>query len=168
MKTIAMIIAFNRFRDEELLVPLEVFSKAGAEVSVFSTEIGLATGKLGATFQVENTLEQLDPTSFDAIVIVGGPGGYDYRGNHKLQAIMNRTLNDGKLLAAICMAPLLLAEAGLLKNKKATVTPSEIEAIVSCGAIYNGADVEVDGNIITGNGPEAAEAFAEAIIQKLT
>lgn len=73
-----------------------------------------------------------------------------------------------KIVGAICIAPVTLARAGLLKNKKVTTYSSTINDIKSAGAKYTGNDVERDGNIITASGPAAAQKFGEAIVKALS
>lgn len=162
MKKIAMVIAFTEFRDEEFFIPynywLDEFS-----VTVFSSQKGEAVGKLGGKFYVENVISEIHVDEFEAIVFIGGAGGYSYLGNKELKALINEFNNQGKLVAAICMAPLILAEAGILKGKKATVFVAEKERLESLGAKYTGHVVEQDDNIITGNGPLAVELFSKKI-----
>jgi protease I len=68
----------------------------------------------------------------------------------------------------ICIAPVILANAGLLKDKNATVFPDGIEKLQAGKAIYTGNIVEVDGRLITGCGPEAAEKFGNELVKLLT
>jgi len=70
-------------------------------------------------------------------------------------------------VAAICISPVTLARAGILKNRRATVFPTEAEELKKEGAIYTGAPVEEDGRIITASGPEAAGEFGERIASVL-
>ena len=72
-----------------------------------------------------------------------------------------------KIIAAICIAPVTLANAGILNGKKATVFPSGKNDLIRNGAKYTGDSVTVDGNIITANGPMAAEAFGKKIVEML-
>jgi protease I len=74
---------------------------------------------------------------------------------------------DGKVVSAICAAPVILAKAGLLKDKKATVYPDHEYTLKQYGAIYTGEAVTVDGNIITGNGPESSRAFGQAVAKQI-
>jgi len=67
------------------------------------------------------------------------------------------------MVAAICIAPVILANAGLLKKKNATVFKSEIAAIEAKGAVYSGSGVTVDGNLITASGPDQAKQFGKEI-----
>jgi protease I len=73
----------------------------------------------------------------------------------------------GRPVAAICIAPVILAKAGLLTHKKATVFSSEIETIEELGAYYTGMDVTVDGNIITAYGPQSTLRFAKRIADSI-
>ena len=72
-----------------------------------------------------------------------------------------------RLLAAICIAPTTLAHAGLLDGVRATAFPDREDDLRAHGAVWTGAPVTVDGRIITGNGPEAAADFGEAIAEAL-
>ena len=73
----------------------------------------------------------------------------------------------GKLVGAICIAPRILSEAGILNGKKATVYSSEAGVLRANGAIYTGKDVEVDGKIVTASGPHAAEQFGNTLVKLL-
>lgn len=66
------------------------------------------------------------------------------------------------MLGTICLAPVCLANAGVLSGKKATVYPDEVAGLKSAGALYTGARVEVDGRIVTASGPESTGEFGEA------
>jgi len=70
-------------------------------------------------------------------------------------------------VGAICIAPGILARAGILKDKKATVFPSEIETLKREGAHYSALPVVIDGKIVTADGPEAAEGFGKALVKTL-
>ncbi|MDD5456129.1 MAG: DJ-1/PfpI family protein [Candidatus Margulisbacteria bacterium] len=167
MPKIAIIIAFQRFRDEEFFVPYELFIKEKYQVTVFSSQKGIATGKLGKNFNVEHTIDELNVSGYDAVMFVGGSGGYDYIGNETIKKIIIETVAQNKYLTAICMAPLLLAQSGVMKGKKSTVFYDEKDNIGKYEAIYIDKPVVTDGKIITGNGPAAAKAFAETIISRL-
>ena len=79
----------------------------------------------------------------------------------------NNFNKQNKIIAAICIAPVTLANAGILNGKKATVFPSGKNDLIRNGAKYTGDSVTVDGNIITANGPMAAEAFGKKIVEML-
>ena len=172
-KKIAMIVAHRDFRDEEYFVPKEILEGAGAEVKTASNKMGRALGADGGDVEVELLLENLNPADFDAIVFIGGPGCLENLDNEDSYKVARETVSQGKVLASICISPTILAKAGVLKGKKATVwsssmDKSSVKILEENGAIYQDEVVVIDGKIITGNGPEAAKDFGEAIIEVLT
>jgi len=176
MKKIAMIIGPKGYQDTEFDTPLKFFKENGATVDVYSTKKGLATGSAGGSFNVEHTLSELNVNNYNAIVFVGGPGTLAVRNDNYSTKIAKDTITAGKILCAICWSPTILAKAGVLKGKNATVwygPDREYESLTSeylesQGAKYTGQNVTVDGNIITADGPESAQKYAEAIWKKLT
>jgi len=164
---IAMIIAPDNFRDEELRVPLSAFKKAGFKVTVFSKTIKQSKGMLGYKFTPDKKLSELNVKNFQAIIFVGGSGAKNYWDNKLCHQICKSAVKQNKLLAAICIAPVILSRAGILKGKKATVWPNVSKELSLHGAKFTGADVTEDDEIITANGPKASVKFAEAIISKL-
>jgi protease I len=112
-------------------------------------------------------IDDINVSDFDAIVFIGGFGCAEYFDNPVAHKIAKEALGQDKILAAICMAPRILANAGVLEGKKATCFPSVRENIKAKGAIVTGEMVERDTNIITGNGPGASTKFGETIASAL-
>jgi protease I len=166
-KKVVMIIAQNNFRDEELLKPREVLEKNGVLVTVASSSLKEATGMLGAKVKPSLLFTDIKVSDYDAVVFVGGSGSSEYWDNPTAHKIANDAHNAKKIVGAICIAPVTLAKAGLLKNKKATTYSSTVKDIKSLGAQYTGADVEQDVNIITASGPAVAQKFGEALVNAL-
>ena len=160
-----MLIAKDRFRDEEYLQPKSVFAKGKIEVVTASSSKGTAKGMLGATQNVDITINEIDVRNYDAVIFVGGVGSSEYWDNPVAHKIAQETIKQNKILAAICIAPVTLAKAGLLKGKKATVFSSEKDELKNSGAIYTGKNVEIDGKIITSSGPQVAKEFGEKILE---
>ncbi len=172
MKKIAFIIAFKNFRDEEYFIPKDIFLKAGFEVKTVSTEKGTAVGGSGGEAQVDMRFEEFDISQFDAVVFSGGPGAYKYIDDKQVWQIARDAVAQNKLLAAICIAPAILARAGVLEGKKATVWSNvmdrkPIQILKENGAEYQDKSLVQEGRIITANGPAAAQEFGEAIVQAL-
>jgi len=161
--SVVMIIAPEDFRDEEYKVPKKVFESAGMKVVTASTRVGECSGMLGGKANADVLLSSVAVKDYDGIIFVGGVGAKVYFDDPVAQNIAKEAVRENKILAAICIAPVILANAGVLRNKKATSFPSEKETLMNAGAQYTGKDVEVDGNIITASGPQAAEKFAVAI-----
>lgn len=167
-KKAVMIIAQNNFRDEELLKPKEILEKNGVTVTVASSSLKESTGMLGAKIKPDILFTNIKVSDFDAIVFVGGSGSMEYWDNPTAHKIATEANTAQKTIGAICIAPVTLAKAGLLKNKKATTYSSTVNDIKACGAVYTGADVERDGNIVTASGPTAAQKFGEILVKALS
>ena len=166
-KRVLLIIASQNFRDEEFQQPKELLEAQGVKISVASSSLAEATGTLGMKAKADILLNQVKVSDYDGLVFVGGGGAREYYNNAQAHEIAQGTVAQGKILGAICIAPVILANAGLLSGKKAAVFSSEIESIRTKGAIYTGQDVERDGQIITASGPSAATEFGKALITAL-
>jgi protease I len=171
-KKIAMIIAHEGFRDEEFEKPYEIFTDAGAKVEIVSTDLSEAKGMLGKTVKPTMLIDDLNVDNFDAIIFVGGIGSQQYFDNEKALNIAKEAYEKNKIIAAICIAPIILANAGILDGKKVTVWDSGngefISKIESKGANYLSQNVVREDNIITANGPHAAKEFGEEIARVLS
>lgn len=166
-KKVVMIIAPKDFRDEELLKPKELLESRGAKVTVACSSLEEATGMLGAKVKPDVLLNDVKAEDFNAIVFVGGVGAKEYWDDPTAQALAKEAVARGKVVAAICLAPVTLANAGVLEGRQATVWASERERIVAKGASYRDAALVRDGQILTSNGPEAAEEFGQGIASAL-
>lgn len=166
-KRVIMIIATRDFRDEELQRPKEILESQGAKVTIASSSTALATGMFGAKAKPDILVKDIRVEDYDAIVFVGGSGASQYWEDPIAHEIAREAVEKGKLLCAICIAPVTLANAGVLSGKRATVFGSEAGRLKAKGANYTGARVEQDGRIITASGPEAAKEFGEAIVRAL-
>ncbi|MFA6225235.1 MAG: DJ-1/PfpI family protein [Methanoregula sp.] len=168
---ILITVAPEKFRDEELAVPIAGFLKAGIEFDIASTRRGPCTGMLGAKTTATLSFEEIDPKRYDGLVIIGGDGSQVHLwGDELLIQFAKFFHQSGKVVAAICLAPVVLTRAGILKGKKATYyeSPVSFREMKIGGAMITNAPVVKDGRIITANGPAASQAFTDAIIQALT
>ena len=170
-KKILMIVAFENFRDEEFEIPYETFRSAGASVTVASWQTGTARGMLGKTLKINTTIYDVNVDDYDAVVFIGGSGAQEYYTNERALEIAREAYEGGKVLGAICLAPGILAKAGVLKDKKATIWDDGsgrfAKILEENGAHYTGRSLEIEGNVITANGPHAANEFANAIMHAL-
>lgn len=173
-KKIAIIVAFRDYRDVEYFIPRDILINAGAKVVTVSTEPGIAIGTEGGEAKIDLTLDYLGKMDiFDGIVFIGGPGAVRYLDNERSYKIAQKTVEVDKVLAAICISPSILAKAGVLKGKKATVwsAPLDKSAIMILednGAIFKEQAVVVDGKIVTAKGPSAAKEFGQSLVKVLT
>jgi protease I len=166
-KTVVMVIAQNEFRDDEFFLPKEILEKNGIEVKVASTSLAEALGSLGGVYKPELLLKDVKADDFHAIVFVGGIGATQYLDDPLAHKLARDFLNSNKIVSAICIGPVILAKAGILKGKQATVIAPEADKLKEAGAVYTAKAVEKDGNIITADGPGAAKEFAEALVKAL-
>lgn len=167
MGKVLMIIASQNFRDEEFVKPKEILSQAGYEITVASSRTGEIRGMLGMTAQAETTIDKVNPDDYDAIIFVGGSGASEYWDNPTAHKIAQEGVKLNKIVAAICIAPLTLGKAGVLQGKKACAFPSVISDLAQAGASITRSEVTVDGNIVTAQGPEAADKFGRTILELL-
>ncbi len=173
-KKILMVIAPDQFRDEELLVPRQLLTEAGWGVETASTQTGTAKGMLGATevvnFDLAYALAEAQKQAYEAVIVVGGMGSPEYLWENADVHQLLQTLNQqNRIIAAICLSGAVLAKAGLLGGKQATVweSPDALNVFKSHQVTYTGQPVTVDGRFVTANGPEAAADFAQAILTQL-
>jgi protease I len=164
---ILMIIAPKDFRDEELKQPKEAFENAGYKVTIASKGVRQASGMLGGVVSVDVDIKEVDINKYLAVVFVGGSGASVYFGDPDVLRIAKEAVSSDKVVGAICIAPSILANAGVLEGKRVTSFPSEEENIKSYGGIYTGEKVSADGNIITAKGPEAASEFGSKMVELL-
>jgi protease I len=167
-KSVVMIIAPENFRDEELLHTKEILESHDINVTVASKGVSKSKGSLGATVDVDKDIIDVKVNEYDAVVFVGGPGTHVYFNNETALGIARDFYESQKITAAICIAPVILANAGVLDGKKATVFPSGKDDIMAKGADYTGEQVTQDGKVITGNGPAAAKEFGKLIAKELS
>ena len=167
MKKVVMIIAQDNFRDEELFQPKEILEKNGIEVKIASTSLNSIKGMLGGKAQADILVQDIDIKNFAALIFVGGSGATQYWDDPLAHKLTKDALALDKVVAAICIAPVTLAKAGILKGRRATVFSSEAALLKANGANYTGSGVEKDGKIITASGPAAAKEFGEEIAKAL-
>ncbi len=166
MSSALLIIAQKGFQDRELEGTRAGLLAAGFTVKIASSECGPCIGKFGGKEQAEFALRDVRVTDFDRIGFIGGPGAEVLIGDLEAHRIAREIIAAGKPLGAICIAPLILAAAGSLRDIHATCwddgNGTQKKFLADHGAIVEEKDVVTDGMIITGNGPAAAVEFGRA------
>ncbi|MGB9920183.1 MAG: DJ-1/PfpI family protein [Moorellales bacterium] len=166
-KKVVMVVAHRDFRDEEFFEPKKILEERGAKVLVASSSLEEARGMLGGTLKPDLPLKDVRAADYDAVIFVGGEGAREYWDDLEAHRVAREALEQGKVLGAICLAPVTLANAGVLSGRKATVWHDEAARLEASGAEYTGARVEVDGRVVTAGGPESAKEFGEAVARLL-
>ena len=165
MKPIFVFLA-EGFEEIEALTPVDVLRRAGLSVQTVSVmDEQVVAGAHGVPVLADKMFAEINPEDAEMILLPGGlPGATNLDAHEGLSQLILDFAEADKPLAAICAAPLVLGNRGLLQGKKATCYPG-FETYLQ-GAEYTAALVEKDGNIITGKGPGAAMEFAFAIVEK--
>ncbi len=168
-KNILMVIASKNFRDEEYFIPYDILQKEGAKITTASSIKGEIVGIEGGEARSALTLKEADVKDFDAVIFIGGSGATEYFENNEAHKIIQEAVRKDKIVAAICIAPVILARAGILRGKNATVwssvlDKSGVKELKNGGCNASEERVVKDGKIITADGPSVAEEFAQAII----
>ena len=170
MPDILLIIAQKGFHQIEYKDTRKELEKAGLSIDVASVTIDTAVGKDGTEVDPDISVKDADLDDYKAVVLIGGPGALDLEKHEEVLNLLKKANIQKKLIAAICISPVILAKAGLLKDKKATVwngDGEQSEIIKSYGAEFVDEQVVHDNRIITANGPDAAKKFGRKIADVL-
>ena len=166
-----IVVSQTDFQPIEYKDTRDELEKAGIEVKAASFEAGEAFGKDGSKINVDVAIKDVDVNEYDAVVLIGGPGAAKQLiGNEDVKNLVKNFDNSDKVVAAICVSPVVLAEARLLKDRKATVwneDGKQEEILAAEGAEYVDKPVVVDTRIVTANGPAAAKEFGKTIAKML-
>lgn len=166
-KKVAFVVAPQNFRDEEYLEPKKILSDSGISVITASLKTGELSGMLGARINADILVEEIKPAEISALVLVGGSGADIYWSHQKVHELIKQVLSENKPVAAICIAPVTLARAGVLSGKNATCFSSVKEELIKAGAKFQTKSVVQDGLIITASGPAAAKEFGQTILKAI-
>jgi len=167
-KSIAMLVD-NVYQEMEIWYPLYRMQEAGAQVVTVGAIAGHTyTSKLGYPCKAEKSYDEVKASDFDGVII---PGGYapDHIRRHPRALELVREIDQaGKLVASICHGPWVLCSTGSLKGKHATAFFAIKDDVVNAGAIWEDAEVVVDGGLVTSRTPADLPAFCRACIEVLT
>ena len=168
MAHIGIVIAPRLFQDKEYQVSKQILESAGHRVTVMSTQ-QTCVGKFGTRVEADEYISDADPTGYDALVLIGGPGAPALAENRDMLDLLRTARDAGLLLCAICIAPTILVKAGLLEGCRATVypDPDAIALLHRSHVIYVQQPVIQDGRYVTADGPQSTEAFGKAIVSLL-
>lgn len=167
---VVLVAAQEDFRDEELFVPEDVFSEAGAFVLTASGTKRTIHGMLGGSTDPDIVINDIDVDSLDALVLAGGSGSARYLWNDEaLMRKVSEAYQKNKIIGAICLSCVVLARAGIMKDRRSTVYPMDesLEELRRGAAVYVNEGVVVSDKIVTAQGPEDAKEFAETILALL-
>ncbi len=154
------------FEEVEALTPLDMLKRAGADIKTVSiTENKAVTGSHGITVIADITLSEAKELP-ELVILPGGmPGASNLRASETVCDTVIRTYENGGIVAAICAAPFILGELGLLKEKEAICYPGFEDKLV--GAEISSKKVVRDGNVITAAGMGVAISFGAELVKAI-
>jgi 4-methyl-5(b-hydroxyethyl)-thiazole monophosphate biosynthesis len=156
------------FEELEAVTIIDLLRRAEIEVVTAGLEPGPVRGSRRTVILPDSTLEAESAGDFDMIVLPGGlPGADHLDSDPRIHALLRRHAGEGRLTAAICAAPKVLANAGLLDDRKATAYPGTLTAEAYPRVRVLEAPVVVDGAVATSRGPGTAMDFALTLIELL-
>ena len=169
-KKALIVVANEGYQDFEYERPKAMLESAGFTVITAAKELGDAEGTLGGSTEVTIELKDVDVLDYQVVIFVGGPGASELIEDVDAHMIARDADDEDMILGAICIAPLILAHAGVLKDKKATIWKEDkkgIKRLKDSGATYLDENVVIDGQTITACNSENAEEFGVAIVKAL-
>lgn len=164
MPTVLVILA-EGFEEIEAAAPIDILRRAHAQVTVAALGDGIhVTGRSGLTMHADTTLAQAEGGDFDCVLLPGGPGVARLRADPRVRALVARQHGAGRWVAAICAAPLVLHDAGLLAGRRYT---AHFSAAGELAGIIAGERCVQDGRILTSRGAGTAIDFGLALVALL-
>jgi 4-methyl-5(b-hydroxyethyl)-thiazole monophosphate biosynthesis len=165
MKTVVVLLAPG-FEEIETITVVDILRRAGARVSLAGTEEGILKGSRGIHVMADELLDNILDKEFDLIVLPGGqPGTDNLRKEARVSQMLKRMDGLRNNIAAICAAPLVLKDAGILENRTITSHPSVQNKLK--GISYKDDRVVVDGHIVTSRSPGTAMEFSLKLVEIL-
>ena len=153
----------------EAVTVIDLLRRAGIEVVTAGLRPGIVKASRGTRLVPDAVLDDVLRDEFDMIVLPGGmPGAQHLKEDPRIIALLKKMAEQGRYTAAICAAPAVLAEAGLLAGKCATSYPGFLDKIEVPGMAYLKDAVVRDGKVLTSRGPGTAMDFALALIEALS
>ena len=160
----AIVFLANGFEEMEALGTVDILRRGGIKVTTVSiTANPVVTGAHNVPVTADTTLEKVNLTDADALVLPGGmPGASNLNEAEAVKEALLQQYRNSKIVAAICAAPMVLGGLGLLKGRNATCYPGFEPKLI--GANVTGEAVEVSDNVITGKGPGLVINFGLALV----
>ena len=152
------------FNEEEYNIVRARLLKARKQVFITSDDHSVCSGSKGMKVKSDTSFLNVNVNNFSSLILIGGSGSRNYWKNESLHKIIKKFFEAKKVIAAICSSPVILANAGILQDKKATCFSEDKMALINAGIDYQDRNVVVDGNVVTADGVHSALQFSEAVL----
>ncbi len=163
MKKRVLCLLVNGFEEIEAVTPIDLLRRAGVEVTTAALGEKWVIGRSGIRIEADAFLNDLTVEDFDLLLLPGGPAVQEMRRDPRCAELAIRFHENGLTIAAICAAPLLLQDAGILAGHKFTAHTSTFDELPAA----DGSRVVVSGNLITARGAGTALDFGLALVSHL-
>ena len=163
-KSILFILPSSHFNDTEFSVIKKALEDFGIKIFIASDSNTLCISNAGRKVKADINFLNIHEKNFSGIVFIGGDGARAYWNNKHLHKIADKFNSAGKIIAAICSAPVILAKAGILNGIPAACYFEDKMELIKSGIEFVDTPVVVRNNIITASEPSSSLNFAEAII----
>ena len=158
-----LVVLASGFEEIEAVAPSDIWKRLGFNVTLAGLDDMQVTGAHGIVIESDALLDEVIHMDFDAVFLPGGmPGSTILRDDERVCSLVKSMAEAGKVVSAICAAPMVLSKCGLLNGRKFTMYPGMEDFLVS-GDIPCSVSAVADGNIVTGKGPGAVFDFASAV-----
>ena len=163
----AIVFLANGFEEMEALGTVDILRRGGIEVTTVSiTTDPVVIGAHNVPVTADTTLNNALLNDADALILPGGmPGASNLNDSEAVKEALLGQYREGRIVAAICAAPMVLGHLGILQGKKATIYPGMEDRLIGATPVAD--KVCRDGNVITGKGPGAAMTFALTLVEAL-
>lgn len=155
------------FEEAEAIVPADLLRRAGVEVSLVGVTGRQVVSSHNISVNADLTLAELDREKVDMLMLPGGLGGVEsISSDMRAQALIQYCYDHGRWLAAICAAPTILANLGMLDRRNAVCYPG-MEDLMGSAVVQKGCPVVVEGHIVTGEAAGSAFPFGLKLVEIL-
>jgi 4-methyl-5(b-hydroxyethyl)-thiazole monophosphate biosynthesis len=168
-KVIRVLIPLAQGCEElEAVTIIDLLRRAGIDVTTASLNNEPVTCSRRTVLIADASLDDVLNDSFDMLVLPGGlPGADNLNADPRIHQLITRLAKEGKQIAAICAAPKVLLQNGILDGKKVTAYPGSLNNMDTSKILLNEGAIQVDGKVITSRGPGTAMDFALTLIETL-
>ncbi len=162
----AVVFLADGFEDIEALAPVDILRRGGVDVTIAGVTGMQVTSSHNVKVMADKDIKDINADDYDAFICPGGmPGATNLR-DSIVTDIIKDAYSKGKIVSAICAAPMVLDKAGVLADKNFTMYPG-MENYAPSGSYKNDKFVVKDGRVITGAGPAAAFEYAFELLAEL-